>query len=126
MKDDNFEEKDGLKFRVTDNMEEFNLQLDRGNHFLESMINIEESCNWVLPEYFDAQEVELLKSPECMLCKQEFKSTSRFAFSKGKSFNCTRCGLNVCDKCSMYTTFLSMSDENKYKVCNKCFCYFEN
>ena len=73
-----------------------------------------------LPRTFDVDSVPKVKDEKCNLCTEKYRKLTDLRLGGSKANNCFKCGISVCDKCSLNKVQLSQRDETKYKVCNKC------
>jgi hypothetical protein len=67
----------------------------------------------LLPDFYDCDMVQMLKSDTCMLCPQKFAIFS-------PQHNCKKCGKSICGDCSKNKRRLSKMDKNKFRVCDEC------
>ena len=67
----------------------------------------------LLPELFDTESVQMIKSENCQLCAVKFTFLCR-------EHNCKKCGKAVCDTCSHNKRRLSKIDKEKFRVCDEC------
>ena len=74
----------------------------------------------LLPEFFDPEVIQMLKSDNCMLCSQ------KFAFLSASQHNCKKCGKSICDACSKSKRRLSKLEKTKFRVCDECDCLLSN
>ena len=73
-----------------------------------------------LPETFDLEKVEKLKSPVCTLCNR------KYGLLVLSEHHCKRCGRSVCADCSESKRVLSKQDEKFYRVCDSCDTKMQN
>ena len=78
-----------------------------------------------LPATFNHESVPKSKDDRCNLCDTKFRSVKINVFGT-KHHNCTKCGVSVCEKCSLYHIQLSSEDKEKYRVCNRCYFKMQN
>ena len=67
----------------------------------------------LLPDLFDPEVVQMLKSDICMSCAVKFNLLTL-------KHHCRKCGKQVCDACSKNKRRLSRLEKTKYKVCDEC------
>lgn len=102
---------------VTNRWSNVNADLEMDHVFLDDDQEEEE----LLPELFDPESVQMLKSDNCMLCMQKF---SILSFSTAN--NCKRCGKAICDSCSRTRRRLSRMEKSKSRVCDECDTFLAN
>ena len=77
-----------------------------------------------LPATFNHDSIPKTKEDKCNLCLTKFSSGLNIFKSKHK--NCTKCGISVCEKCSLHKVQLCTSDETKHRICNRCYSKMQN
>lgn len=79
-----------------------------------------------LPWAFDIDQVTKSRDNKCALCQRSFRKVTDFKIFAASHHNCNKCGISVCEKCSLHKVQLSQKDTQKYRVCNKCHTQIEN
>ena len=79
-----------------------------------------------LPATFNHEMIPKTKDDKCNLCLTKFKALKDLKLFGSSHKNCTKCGISVCDKCSLYKVQLSTSDDTKYRICNRCHAKMQN
>ena len=74
----------------------------------------------LLPDVFDADLIQLVKTEHCQLCD------TKFSMFGSAMHNCRKCGKAVCDPCSRSQRRLSKMEKKKYRVCDECDCLLSN
>lgn len=54
-----------------------------------------------LPRTFDLDSVPKIKDEKCSLCLEKFRKLTDLRLGGSKPYNCTKCGVSICDKCSI-------------------------
>jgi len=75
----------------------------------------------LLPEFFDPEVIQMLKSDVCQLCSTKFAM-----FGSASQHNCKKCGKSICDSCSKSKRRLSKLEKTKFRVCDECDCLLSN
>lgn len=77
-----------------------------------------------LPHVHETEEVMVKKDDKCALCLAPFRSLKRLL--SRTHHNCAKCGISVCEKCSLNKVRLSLADETPLRTCNRCYAKMQN
>ena len=55
-----------------------------------------------LPWTFDLDQVVKTKDDKCALCMKQFRKITDFKIFASTHHNCSKCGISVCDTCSLH------------------------